>query len=78
MFKIDVYNVTLEHKARGATTNYNRNKKKKTKVKTQPLTSHLCRQSCVSPNTYIKGTGVSSGTSQVLLPFTPLANTDYS
>lgn len=76
MFKIDVYNVTLEHKARGATTNYNRNKK--TKVETQPLTSHLCRQSCVCPNTYIKGTGVSSGTNQVLPPFIPLANTDYS
>ena len=76
MFKIDVYNVTLEHKAweqQPITTGT-----KKTKVETQPLTSHLCRQSCVSPNTYIKGTGVSSGTNQVLPPFIPLANTDYS
>lgn len=39
MFKIDVYNVTLEHKARGATTNYNRHKKNKSRDTATDITS---------------------------------------
>lgn len=60
MFKIDVYNVTLDYKAQGATIDYNRHQNKHG---TEPLTSHLCR-----PNTYILCTGISSGTNQVLPP----------
>lgn len=50
MFKIDVYNVTLEYKAQGVTTNYNRHKITKSQDTATDITSV---QSCVSPNTYI-------------------------